>query len=144
MKRIKWLSIVLLGAMAASATGVKIVGTLTTISGKPLTGATVSLIKAKLSGTTDEDGMFGLYGDVSGVLRANALAGRATIRSDGQCRGFFHRQTWFTCSSLTPSMSKEREFIRPSSEIPFRAFAVWKSNLPGSREETANTYQARD
>jgi tetratricopeptide (TPR) repeat protein len=78
MKRIKWLSIVLLGAMAASATGVKIVGTLTTISGKPLTGATVSLIKAKLSGTTDEDGMFGLYGDVSGVLRANALAGRAT------------------------------------------------------------------
>ena len=62
MKRINWLSIVLLGAMAVSATGVKIVGTLTTSSGKPLTGATVSLVNAKLSGTTDEDGMFGLYG----------------------------------------------------------------------------------
>jgi tetratricopeptide (TPR) repeat protein len=77
MKRIKWLSIVMLGAMAASATGVKIAGTLTTASGTPLAGATVSLVKAGLSGTTDEDGMFGLYGDINDVLHGNAPAAHA-------------------------------------------------------------------
>ena len=77
MKRIKWLAVVMLTAMAASATGVKIAGTLTTASGKPLAGAALSLINAGLRGTTDEDGMFGIYGDVKVVARANAPAAHA-------------------------------------------------------------------
>ena len=76
MKRSIWLFIVMLGAMAASATGVKIAGTLTTSGGNPIANATVSLVKAGLSGTTDEDGMFGLYGDVNDAVRASALAAR--------------------------------------------------------------------
>jgi tetratricopeptide (TPR) repeat protein len=83
MKAIHWLSIVLLSAMAASATGVKIAGTLTTKNGKPIINASVNLVKAKLSGTTDEDGMFGVYGNV-GVISPgiSALATRPIVNGN--------------------------------------------------------------
>ncbi len=88
MKAIRWLSAVILAAAAVNATGVKIAGTLTTPSGKPLVNASVSLVKAKLGGTTDEDGMFGVYGTVGAVSRGNDV-GRENPSIAGNVVSFY-------------------------------------------------------
>jgi tetratricopeptide (TPR) repeat protein len=67
MQTVKKSFLVFVGLLVASAgaTPVKIEGTLLNRTGKPIVKAQVSLSQAKLTGTSDEDGVFGIFGDVA-------------------------------------------------------------------------------
>ncbi len=80
----KWMCImlVLFSALQSSAEPVKVQGEVRSRDGKPVVNASVRLAIANISSITDEDGLFGLYGQISPVVMQKRASGgvRATIK----------------------------------------------------------------